>query len=38
VRFTDGILDEGYVLVTHFELPGGVVAQLYEPRYKLEFS
>ena len=33
VRFTSGITDEGYGLVTHFEMPGGVNVQLYEARY-----
>ena len=33
VKFTDGISDHGYGLVTHFRMPGNVVAQLYQPRY-----
>ena len=34
VEFTGGIADHGYGLVTHFKMPGGVVVQLYEPRYQ----
>ena len=34
VKFTGGIEDRGYGLVTHFEMPGGVRAQLYQPRYE----
>ena len=33
VEFTAGIADRGYGLVTHFKMPGGVEAQLYQPRY-----
>lgn len=33
VVFTQEIEDRGYGLVTHFELPGDFVAQLYQPRY-----
>ena len=33
VEFTEGISDQGYGLVTHFKMPGGVEVQLYEPRY-----
>ena len=33
VEFTDGIVDQGYGLVTHFKMPGGVTVQLYQPRY-----
>ena len=33
VEFIDGIADHGYGLVTHFKMPGGVEAQLYQPRY-----
>lgn len=33
VRFTAPIADHGYGLVTFFEAPGGVLVQLYEPRY-----
>ena len=34
VEFVDGITDEGYGLVTHFRMPGGVEVQLYQPRYE----
>ena len=34
VEFTDGITDAGYGLVTHFRMPGDVVVQLYQPRYR----
>lgn len=34
VEFTDGVTDQGYGLVTHFTMPGGVNVQLYQPRYK----
>jgi len=34
VEFTEAIADPGYGLVTHFKMPGGVEAQLYQPRYK----
>jgi hypothetical protein len=33
VEFTDGVSDQGYGFVTHFKMPGGVEAQLYQPRY-----
>ncbi len=33
VEFTSRIEDAGFGLVTHFRMPGGVVVQLYEPRY-----
>jgi catechol 2,3-dioxygenase-like lactoylglutathione lyase family enzyme len=33
VSFTSGITDQGYGLVTTFELPGGVSVGLYEPRH-----
>jgi catechol 2,3-dioxygenase-like lactoylglutathione lyase family enzyme len=33
VEFTDGVVDAGYGLVTHFKMPGDVVVQLYQPRY-----
>jgi hypothetical protein len=33
VEFTDGVADQGYGFVTHFKMPGGVQAQLYQPRY-----
>jgi hypothetical protein len=34
VKFTSEISDQGYAMVTHFEMPGGIKIQLYEPRYK----
>jgi predicted enzyme related to lactoylglutathione lyase len=34
VKFDDAITDQGYGLVTHFTMPGGVRVQLYEPRYQ----
>ena len=34
VVFTKPIEDHGYGLVTHFEVPGGITVQLYEPRYQ----
>jgi catechol 2,3-dioxygenase-like lactoylglutathione lyase family enzyme len=33
VEFTDSIENHGYGLVTHFKMPGGVEAQLYQPLY-----
>ena len=33
VRFTDGIEDVGYGLATHFEMPGGIEVELYQPKY-----
>jgi len=33
VTFTMGIQDRGYGLVTSFTMPGGVEAELYQPRY-----
>jgi hypothetical protein len=33
VEFTEKVSDQGYGYVTHFRMPGGVTAQLYEPRY-----
>jgi len=35
VTFTDDISDQGYGLAIHFEMPGGVKVELYEPRYRL---
>jgi predicted enzyme related to lactoylglutathione lyase len=34
VQFIDEISNRGYGLVTHFVMPGGVEAQLYQPLYK----
>jgi catechol 2,3-dioxygenase-like lactoylglutathione lyase family enzyme len=36
VEFTNEIADQGYGLVTQMLLPGGVVADLYQPLYKKE--
>jgi len=33
VEFTDAAQDHGYGLVTHFNMPGGLKVQLYQPRY-----
>jgi catechol 2,3-dioxygenase-like lactoylglutathione lyase family enzyme len=33
VEFTEPVADHGYGLVTHFKIPGGIAAQLYQPRY-----
>ena len=33
VEFTGAVADHGYGLVTHFKMPGGVEAQLYQPHY-----
>jgi hypothetical protein len=33
VEFTGPVTDQGYGLVTHFKMPGGVEVQLYQPRY-----
>jgi catechol 2,3-dioxygenase-like lactoylglutathione lyase family enzyme len=37
VRFTEAIADRGYGLVTRFEMPGGVEAELYQPKYVKRF-
>ena len=34
VDFVDAIKNAGYGLVTHFIMPGDVIAQLYEPLYE----
>ena len=34
VVFTDEIIDAGYGLVTHFQMPGDFAVQLYQPRYR----
>jgi predicted enzyme related to lactoylglutathione lyase len=35
VQFTDEVSDQGYGLCVHFEMPGGVKVELYQPRYEL---
>jgi predicted enzyme related to lactoylglutathione lyase len=34
VEFTDAVSDQGYGLVIHFTMPGGVQVELYQPRYE----
>ena len=34
VAFTDEITNKGYGLTIHFEMPGGVKVELYQPLYK----
>ena len=34
VHFTTGVSDESFGLVTHFQMPGDVEVQLYEPKYQ----
>ena len=34
VEFLDEVSDQGYGLAIHFEMPGGVTAELYQPRYQ----
>lgn len=34
VEFFDDVVDEGFGLVTHYRMPGGVTVQLYEPAYE----
>jgi predicted enzyme related to lactoylglutathione lyase len=38
VVFTKPIEDHGYGLVTHFEVPGGITVQLYQPRYQKQVA
>lgn len=33
VEFTSGITDEGWGLLTHLRMPGGMDMELYEPKY-----
>jgi len=33
VEFTEDVADHGYGFVTHFNVPGGIKVQLYEPKY-----
>jgi len=35
VVFTDEVTDQGYGLCIHFEMPGGVKVELFQPRYRL---
>lgn len=34
VEFSSDITDQGYGLVIHFTMPGGVAVELYQPKYK----
>jgi len=34
VRFLDPVTDQGFGLVTTFEMPGAIKVMLYQPRYK----
>ena len=34
VEFVGEVTDQGFGLVTHFRMPGGVTVQLYQPHYK----
>lgn len=34
VEFLDDVSDVGYGLAIHFEMPGGVAVELYQPSYK----
>jgi predicted enzyme related to lactoylglutathione lyase len=38
VVFTKEIEDHGYGLVTYFDAPGGIIIQLYQPRYQKKAS
>lgn len=33
VVFTRDVRDDGFGWTTHFEIPGGIVVQLYQPKY-----
>lgn len=33
VQFTDEVANQGYGLVIHFKMPGGITADLYQPLY-----
>jgi len=35
VEFTQDVIDEGYGLVTYFQVPGGFTMQLYQPKYSV---
>ena len=34
VEFSSGITDEGWGLLTHFRMPGGMEVELYQPTYE----
>jgi hypothetical protein len=34
VEFTAGVVDQGYGLVTRFQVPGGFEVELYQPHYQ----
>lgn len=34
VEFTTSVTDEGWGLLTHFMMPGGLEMELYQPKYK----
>lgn len=34
VEFIDEVNDQGYGLAIHFKMPGGLTAELYQPRYR----
>ena len=38
VEFTEGVEDAGFGLVTHFNMPGNVRVQLYQPRYDRDWD
>jgi hypothetical protein len=38
VKFDGEVADHGYGFVTHFTMPGGVMIQLYEPKYQKGLS
>ncbi len=38
VEFVDEITDQGYGLVTHFRMPGGIHVELYQPHYRKNFK
>ena len=34
VQFLEPVTDQGFGLVTHFKIPGGITVQLYQPAYR----
>ena len=38
VEFTQPITDAGFGFITHFRMPGGVIAEIYQPKYRKEFQ